>query len=493
MKMRILIDKRKLYFLFILFGFKLYSQENTLKNFNSCNDLYQPILLDEITDEVEAGEWIMVFEDNFDGGSLDATKWYDCDKGWNRVHDSINELQYYKSENCIIDNGKLKLTAKYEPGNYVNTYFDENNLPYNLSRPFDYTSGWVEPKINFEYGFFEISAKVPKGKSFWSAFWLYECSSEIDIFETNGTETNKIKTNVIDWICGSDPYVKAGQCQMDDISLFTDYSDTLHKYSLEWNQYKLVFRIDGNIYRSSYRYYPSSGDFNIENNNNLSYIQYWRDKVFPDTPLRLILNFAIGGPTAGYGNGPPDSTTVFPSSFDIEYLRIWKLNNDGKDINICNLDFTNDPSIITGKKITVGGLNCISNVLDEEHLELIATEEILIKPEFNSFIGSDFTAKIHTGQKNNLIPYENIHELAVVNKSEIEFEISPNPIKDYLNVNFNGDAELIEVMDLNGRIIQIHKKPNSSLLIDFSKESQGIYFVNLKTPNETITKKIIKL
>jgi hypothetical protein len=54
-------------------------------------------------------------------------------------------------------------------------------------------------------------------------------------------------------------------------------------------------------------------------------------------------------------------------------------------------------------------------------------------------------------------------------------------------------TEVIEIIVLNGRIIQKHNKPNPSFTIDFSKELQGIYFVNLKTTNETITNKFIKL
>jgi beta-glucanase (GH16 family) len=40
----------------------------------------------------------------------------------------------------------------------------------------------------------------------------------------------------------------------------------------------------------------------------------------PNEPMYLIVNLAIGG---GGWPGTPDSTTVFPATFDIDYVRIW--------------------------------------------------------------------------------------------------------------------------------------------------------------------------
>ena len=503
------IEKLKFYknlklILFALFFYVNSYGQNFLDQFYNCSELYDGIWYTQITENKENGEWIMIFEDNFDGNELDNSKWFTCGDGWN-CYRGVKELQYYKEANCIVNDGVVKLTAKEDPGNYDTWEFDEEGNGTVVPLPFDYTSGWLQTKMKFEYGFYEIRAKVPKGKSFWPAFWFYGCPIEIDVFEFDGKNTDLLKTNVIDW--GNCSNGDNENCNMNN-SKTTDFSEDYHKYSLEWDQYKLIFRIDGNIYRTSYKYYDYNG-VAVQNKSGLAQGAYQKDKIFPDNPAHLILNFALDrGPIydlegnlvqegSGYGDGPPDEFTVFPSSFDIDYVRVWKYTNDDKDFSICDLNLgdspTEIPAIVTGKKITLGGLNCITNVLDDERLELIATEEIIIKPEFKSFIGSDFTARIHTGQKNNFYPSDDIQQITEVDKAIIEFELSPNPVKDFLNIEFNGYLESLEIIDLNGRIIQKHKKPNQSFTIDFSRELQGIYFVNLKTNNETITKKIIKL
>lgn len=480
--------KLKLIILTLSFNYNSIAQVNLLESWYNCSELYDGAWNTEITANIEDGEWIMIFEDNFDENELDKSKWFTCGDGWNCGRGDT-ELQYYKEANCIVNDGVVKLTAKGDPG-YYDT-FDGNTW---IEKFYPYTSGWLQTRMKFEYGFYEIRAKVPKGKSFWPAFWFYGCPVEIDVFEFDGNKTNILKTNVIDWLeCDT---TLNESCKMNNIKI-TDFSEDYHKYSLEWDQYKLIFRVDDVIYRKSYKYYSTQSGYGVESNNNLPQVVYQKDRVFPDNPAYLILNFAIGDSTAGYGDGPPDETTVFPSSFDIDYVRVWKQTNENKNFTICDLNLGDSPAeipaIVTGKKITVGGPNCITNVLDDERLELIATEEIIIKPVFNSFIGSDFTARIHTGQKNNFYPSDDIQDITAVDKAKIEFEISPNPIKDFFNIEFNGYIESIEIIDLNGRIIQQHKKPNPSFSIDFSRELQGIYFVNLKATNETITKKIIKL
>jgi beta-glucanase (GH16 family) len=40
-----------------------------------------------------------------------------------------------------------------------------------------------------------------------------------------------------------------------------------------------------------------------------------------DTPMYMLLNLAIGGGMAG----PPDATTPFPSSFDIDWVAAYSL------------------------------------------------------------------------------------------------------------------------------------------------------------------------
>lgn len=88
-----------------------------------------------------------------------------------------------------IDNGIIKLITKeeyiydkvvpYEPDNLI---LDDGT--YN-KRGFDYTSGMIYSNRKFGYGKYEIKCKLPKGKGFWPAFWVFGGPdyNEIDVFE----------------------------------------------------------------------------------------------------------------------------------------------------------------------------------------------------------------------------------------------------------------------------------------------------------------------
>ena len=104
-------------------------------------------------------QYQLVWEDQFDGNSLDLTKWEPmigngCPNlcGWGN-----NELQYYREQNATVSNGTLKITA----------------LRQNFGGA-QYTSARLRTanKADFTYGRFEMRAKLPPGQGMWPAFWL---------------------------------------------------------------------------------------------------------------------------------------------------------------------------------------------------------------------------------------------------------------------------------------------------------------------------------
>lgn len=54
--------------------------------------------------------------------------------------------------------------------------------------------GLVSNKTEFDYGYFEIEAKLPTGKNLWSAFWMWSYQTwppEIDVFEAVSGKNTK--------------------------------------------------------------------------------------------------------------------------------------------------------------------------------------------------------------------------------------------------------------------------------------------------------------
>jgi hypothetical protein len=82
--------------------------------------------------------------------------------------------------------------------------------------------------------------------------------------------------------------------------------------------------------------------------------------------------------------------------------------------------------------------------------------------------------------------------------STLSFELFPNPAKDFLHINVNSsaaDVASMQICDLTGRMIYNQPKTltegSGSFVLQTGLWTKGIYFVSIKTAEETITKKLI--
>ena len=154
--------------------------------------------------ESEQVPYTLVFEDNFDGNSLDLDKWIryypDGENGsdqcaYCRTHskEGQEEGQIYKDENVRVENGSVFLDVKNEDATW---YHHEKK----------YTSGMIHAKQTFnDYAKFEIRCKIPNGYGYWSAFWMFGWSTELDVFEQYG-HAGKFESSVHFW---TDPNTKS--------------------------------------------------------------------------------------------------------------------------------------------------------------------------------------------------------------------------------------------------------------------------------------------
>ena len=86
------------------------------------------------------------------------------------------------------------------------------------------------------------------------------------------------------------------------------------------------------------------------------------------------------------------------------------------------------------------------------------------------------------------IIYPTVHD-----KKETHYSISPNPSKGIINIEIPFDIKnyIIEVFDLNGRLIYNIKSPRNKNQIDLSTLKKGIYLIKLIMNNEIKVEKII--
>jgi len=218
----------------------------------------------------------LTFSDEFSGTSLDASKWLDSYPNGARTH-SNNEQQYYAPEGVTFRDGKMLFTAKREK---------RGGMPY--------TSGMVSSygKFSQKYGRFELRARFPKGKGLWPAFWLLPTTTkwppEVDILEILGHDLTTVHfTN--HWRSS------AGQ-HRNETHRFqgVDFSADFHTFTLDWTPTALVWSVDG-----------------VERHRTSENV--------PQEPMYVIANLAVGGDWPGF----PDATTPFPSTMELDYIRVY--------------------------------------------------------------------------------------------------------------------------------------------------------------------------
>lgn len=250
----------------------------------------------------------LVWNDEFNGTSLDLTKWrYDIGRGNNGWGN--NEKQEYKQENVRVNGGKLQILA-----GYVN----ENS----------FTSGKIltEGKHSWKYGRFEARIRLPEGMGFWPAFWMcpqdsvyggWPRSGEIDIMENKGREP-KITSAAVHYGTNSGIYA-TGTNNYPTNNPATNF----HTYVLEWREGSIKIYHDdflvlnaGPSTRNSWFDAEINGENGIaEGNINAPFDQ----KFF------LILNLAIGGT---FDDGKVPSTSDFDKTvMEIDYVRIYEFND----------------------------------------------------------------------------------------------------------------------------------------------------------------------
>lgn len=230
----------------------------------------------------QKAKWGLVWQDEFNGTSLDATNWIVVDGAAN----VNNELQYYSPSEVYLENGALVLRSQ--------------------QRAFggrSYTSGEVrtgDRRIVTPGSAVEWRTQIPKGKGIWPANWLvhYSCTGlsgcgtwppEIDVMEVRGSTPT---VNVMTHWWGTFPNQ---QSQTTTWAATSDLSADYHTYRLEWFPDSILWYMDGQM-RAKHTQNITTGQ------------------------LQLVMNTAVGG----HFDGAPDGTTQFPQYHRIDYVRVYR-------------------------------------------------------------------------------------------------------------------------------------------------------------------------
>lgn len=300
----------------------------------------------------------LVWSDEFNGTSLDASNWtpdigdgcpYLC--GWGN-----NELQYYRAENVTVSGGNLVLTT--------------------LAQSFggrSYTSGKVTTrnKQTFLYGRIEMRAKIPTGGGMWPAFWMmpqddvyggWAASGEIDIMESANATTSVGGTLHYG---GSYPYntSSGGSYSLGGANFAGDF----HIYAVEWEPDEMRWFVDGVLFltKTSAQWFSDGAPGN--------------PRAPFDQEFYILLNAAIGGYYTGC-TSPGCITASLPQQYLIDYVRVYEdIVNDLPTVSIT--------SPISGSSLPPGDITIDATASD--------TDGSVAKVEFYDgavYLGEDTTA-----------------------------------------------------------------------------------------------------
>ncbi len=255
----------------------------------------------------------LVWSDEFDqDGPVSQDKWNvetippNNGSWWN------GELQFYtdKEDNIRVEEGLLKITAKYE------SYEGKN-----------YTSARIntQDKFEFTYGRVEMRAKLPNWEGMWPAFWLLGANideigwpncGELDILE-HGDYVKDSTSNDPGLISSAVHYGPQDYSRQTTNVPGKIFFDTGQERFIRSE--KIIEKPFEEYHTYSMQWAPDKIQFFIDDEMHLEFPMQSQHSPF-DKPFFLLLNLAVGGHwTDGYvASGFTEAT------YEIDYVRVYQ-------------------------------------------------------------------------------------------------------------------------------------------------------------------------
>ncbi len=188
--------------------------------------------------------WKLTWCDDFVGNEINADAWdvFDGERGRSKGKKGLTS--YRRAANCTVAGSKLSIAATH----------DDNGWYGGMLRSWN--------RVLWKYGYVEISAKIPDGKGYWTAFWM--CSQggellnqEIDVYECFGS-ANRIAGNVHRWPTSAGKEKGLTHTSLDGkrygaqkrivLPEGQSFGDAFHTYGYLWDEKGVTFTCDGAAY-----------------------------------------------------------------------------------------------------------------------------------------------------------------------------------------------------------------------------------------------------
>lgn len=156
-----------------------------------------------------AGEWKLVFDEEFDGNAIDENRW--------NVRSSYfwDKRTHFSRDNAIVADGKLHLRYENRSGFQNDDPCDHSAVSY---------TPWVCGIVNGYgktvhcYGYFEARMKLPTAPGLWPAFWMMPDRGEGtpgESWRRNDTHDGGMEFDILEHLTGWGPYRFNIACHWD--------------------------------------------------------------------------------------------------------------------------------------------------------------------------------------------------------------------------------------------------------------------------------------
>ena len=392
---------------------------------------------------------VMVWNDEFNGSTLDDSKWGHC-PNWFRQGKS-----YWHDDNAWVDgNGNLKLKVSEENGTVYAGAVRTHN------------------KYNQKYGYFEVRCRVPQIKGGWAAFWMMPYGNhvgsegndgtELDIFESINGWNGKIQ-HALHWDGYGDDHQKASQ-SMTNWEL---YDGEFHKFGMIWTPDEYIFYIDD--------------------------VETWRSSAggVSDVEQYMKLTMEV---SSGTWPGDWNQQTTKPITWAIDYVRTYAYGIKKPVIEFtkpnANATLTTDESQAI-KAVVDGSFDYLDKVefyvqKDGGSEELIQVRNInetnneIFNATWIPEIAGDHSIIVKGFKDSEVLTSDTIQVTVMknittgINELSNDITIYPNPGSNIITL-----TKVVETIDIFNALGEQVLKASNTSTVDISSLSSGSYFVIL--------------
>ncbi len=257
------------------------------------------------------GDWVLTFDENFDGKEVDLKKWniYGPNYWDKRTH--------WTKDNLILGDGVMKMRFERKTGFHNDDPNETNPQTLSKSNTSDYACGYLDTygKWVQRYGYFEARVKLPVVPGLWPTFWMMP-----DRGYQAGPQWKRANTG-------------NGAMEFDIMEHLTRWGPYRHNIAFHWDGYQKEHKQTGS---STIYVQPDKDGFitcgmlwlpgQVIYYSNGREIARWEAERISTVPSNFIFEVTTGG----WDNNGVDPSTL-PADYVIDYVKAWQRKDLASD------------------------------------------------------------------------------------------------------------------------------------------------------------------